>query len=34
MWKVGDGTHKGSGKAPKKLELTETTVVPIERPAD
>lgn len=29
-----DGSHKGSGAAPKKLVLEETTVIPVNRPSD
>lgn len=27
-----DGSHKGSGKGPKKLVLEETTTIPVKRP--
>jgi CDGSH-type Zn-finger protein len=29
-----DGSHKGSGKGPEKLELEETTTLTVERPTD
>ena len=32
MYPMCDGSHKGSGKAPRKLVLEEETVVPVKRP--